>query len=193
MKATTFLLGSLVLLAGCAVAPPDSAGVKSGSGLLQSEGDQDQEPVRAKTEAELETESSVGHAILLYLPNRIFDILDIVRARVRVGPGWSLSARATELLDLNMGAHATVFVGLRGPRHEPRIPWPFGVETMEGLEFSVADSTDEDAPNGPNYGPLEVGLGIQLLVIGADLGVPLMEVVDLVAGLVFLDPMDDDY
>ncbi|MFH0943757.1 MAG: hypothetical protein V2A76_01050 [Planctomycetota bacterium] len=88
-------------------------------------------------------------AILLYLPNRVFDILDIVRARLRVGPGWSFSVRATELLDLNMvGAHATVFVGLRGPGHEPRIPWPFGVETMECLEASLADSTDEHAVPG---------------------------------------------
>jgi len=186
MKVTTLSLGSLLLLAGCAGAPKDGS-------LRPTAGAQEPSPATSESETESETEGSTGRALLLYLPNRVFDILDIVRARVRVGPGWTLSLRATELLDLNMGAHATVFAGLRGPRHEPRIPWPFGVETMEGLEGSLADSTDEQRPDGPSYGPLEIGVGVQVLIVGVDVGVPVMEIVDLALGLVFLDPMDDDF
>lgn len=135
----------------------------------------------------------IGHAVLFWLPNRVFDILDLVRARVRVGPGWTISARATELLDVNMGAHATFFVGLRGPRGYPRIPWPFGLETFSGVEVSVADGTQEDKENAPHYGDAEFGVGFQLLIIGVDIGVDVFEAVDLVVGILFLDPMNDDY
>lgn len=192
MKTTIISLGSLILLVGCAAAPIDATGPLLQDGAVQADGTQEPVPDTSAAEIEPEAESSVGHALLLYLPNRLFDILDLVRARVRLGPGWTLSLRATELLDLNMGAHATAFIGLQGPRHEPVIPWPFGIETMEGMEASLADSTDEEGPNGPGYGPLEFGVGFQALIVGVDVGVPVMEIFDLVTGLFFIDLMDDD-
>jgi hypothetical protein len=60
----------------------------------------------------------------------VFDVLDLVRLRVRVGPGISAGVRVTEIADVTIGAHATVFVGLHGPRGEPQIPWPIGLETL---------------------------------------------------------------
>lgn len=135
----------------------------------------------------------VGHRLLFWLPNRVFDVLDLVRARVRVGPGWTFSVRVTELADVNMGAHRAFFVGLRGPRHEPMIPWPLGLERFEGVEVSVMDMTDSAEDRGPRYGPLEVGLGFQFLVIGADVGVALWEAVDLLAGVFLFDPVGDDF
>jgi len=35
-------------------------------------------------------------SIICYIPNRVFDILDIVRLRLRVGPGISVGVRATK-------------------------------------------------------------------------------------------------
>jgi len=132
------------------------------------------------------------HPILCYIPNRIFDILDIARVRVRVGPGFSIGARVTEALDLFFGAHKTIYLGLRGSRGKPQVPWPAGVECNEGLEFSLADGTAEDV-NKPVTDPLEVGVETQLLVVGVNVSVETLEIVDLLAGFIFLDLRDDDY
>jgi hypothetical protein len=77
----------------------------------------------------------------MYLPNRIFDVLDLVRLRVRVGPGLSAGARAGPAKAF-LGAHASVFVGLPGPRQEPRVPLPVGFESVAGLFF--LDLRDDD-------------------------------------------------
>lgn len=144
-------------------------------------------------QGEPEERHGPGHAILMWLPNRVFDVLDVVRARVRVGPGWTLSARATELIDVNLGAHTTVFAGLRGPRGAPRIPWPFGIENFAGVEVSVLDGTQERNEHAPRYGLAEFGVGFQVLIVGVDVGVDVFEVGDFLVGIVFFDPMDDDY
>lgn len=138
-------------------------------------------------------EHGIGHRLLLWLPNRIFDILDIARARVRVGPGWTISARATELLDVNLGGHATFFVGLPGPRGKPRIPLPFGLETFAGVEVSVVDMTQENDEHAPHYGLAEFGAGFHLLIVGVDIGVDPFEALDFLAGIFLFDPIGDDY
>jgi hypothetical protein len=132
------------------------------------------------------------HPILCYIPNRIFDVLDIVRARVRLGPGLSLGARVTEAADVFLGAHKTAYVGLRGSRGKAQVPWPLGVECNQGLEFSVADGTAED-PDKPVTDPLEVGVEAQVLLVGVNVSVETLEIVDLLAGFIFLDLRDDDY
>jgi hypothetical protein len=134
-----------------------------------------------------------GHRLLLWIPNRLFDVLDVVRLRVRAGPGISASVRATEAADVALGGHATVFAGLPGPRGVRRIPWPVGLETYAGLEVSLADLGTEDDRHGPRYAPLEAGLGAQLGLVGLDVGVDPFDAVDLVAGILFLDPRGDDF
>jgi hypothetical protein len=132
---------------------------------------------------------SAGHVALWYIPNRIFDVLDIVRARLRLGPGLAFGARATELADIYLGTYGTVWAGLPGPRESRTINWPFGLESKTGAELSIADASVE---GGVNYGFLEVGLGGQLLIIGADVGVDVWEALDFVTGLVCIDLVEDD-
>ncbi|MFG0317270.1 MAG: hypothetical protein ACF8XB_08360 [Planctomycetota bacterium JB042] len=169
----------LSALAACAVAPPGEEGSPP--------------PAPAEDSAKSAEGHSALGAILLYLPNRVFDVLDIVRARARIGPGFAISARATELLDVNMGVYKSFFVGLPGPRGEPRIPWPLGIEQLEGMEVSAADDTTEEQEHGPRYGPLEVGAGVQALIVGVDVGVDVYEVLDLVLGFIGVDPVRDDF
>lgn len=184
MTRTVPLLLSLLFAVGCAARPAAPRLALSAPG------------VPAPAWADEDEEDDVGpvgvaHTLLLYLPNRIFDVLDIVRARVRVGPGVAVDVRATELADLFVGSYGTVYVGLPGPRGR-RIPvLPAGFETRTGVEASVADVTAEGAL-GPDYGLAEVGLGLQLFLIGFDVGVDVFEVGDLVLGLFTIDPMDDD-
>lgn len=142
---------------------------------------------------EVHESHSVGHALLLYIPNRIFDLFDIVRLRLRLGPGLAVGARVTELVDFEVGGYATVWAGIHGPRGRPVISWPVGVENYGGFELSFIDLSDEETGSGPHYGPAEIGLGLQALIIGADVGVEPWDALDFLAGLLFFDPNGDDF
>lgn len=152
------------------------------------------EPAWAQDEpaAEDDDEDSLLVGALLYLPNRIFDVLDIVRARVRLGPGFAVGVRATEFADVFVGSYLSVWAGLHGPRGWTGIPWPAGLESRTGVELSVADATI-DGPIGPDYGTAEFGLGGQLGLIGVDLGVDPFEILDFVLGLFTVDLGEDDF
>ena len=130
--------------------------------------------------------------VVMYLPNRVLDVLDIARARVRLGPGFAFGARATEYADVFLGSYATVYVGLPGPRGRTLPRLPVGLESKSGAEVSVADVTLE-AGLGPDYGMAEAGLGFQFALVGVDVGVDPFEILDLIVGLFTFDPMDDDF
>jgi hypothetical protein len=85
-----------------------------------------------------------------------------------------------------------VFVGLPGPRQTPRIPWPVGIESRSGLAARVADATVTSYDSNPRYSPTEAGLGAQVLLAGAEVGVDVAEVFDLALGLVLIDFREDD-
>ena len=63
-----------------------------------------------EVEEEAPHDPSVGHKILFYLPNRVLDLLDVVRARVRIGPGIAVGARATEFVDVFLGSYTSLYV-----------------------------------------------------------------------------------
>lgn len=147
----------------------------------------------AYAEPEEEEESnSVLSEILLYLPNRVFDFTDIFRLRARVGPGFAVGARATELVSIYAGTYATVFAGLPGPRMKTGVPIPIGMESHNGVTVSVADAT-ADGGIGPEYSPSEIGAGFQLAIIGLDFGVDPLELVDFLAGIFLIDMQGDDF
>ena len=144
-----------------------------------------------KTDAgQTEVKASGGkHPIICYLPNRIFDMLDIVRLRLRVGPGISIGARVTKLTNIFVGAHTSIFAGVYGPRGEALIPWPLGVENHAGADVSLLDASKA----GPYIAPLETGLEFQAGIIGISFGICPYEMLDLVTGLFFIDLQKDDY
>ncbi|UCE85271.1 MAG: hypothetical protein JSU66_13100 [Deltaproteobacteria bacterium] len=127
-------------------------------------------------------------SILLYLPNRVFDLTDIVRARVRVAPGVAVQARVTQLVSANVGSYGGVYAGLHGPRGKRRIPWPVGFEAYSGISASVA----KVGTSGPYYGPGEVGAGFQALLFGVDLGVAPLELLDFLTSTIGWDFRNDD-
>jgi hypothetical protein len=153
---------------------------------------QEPQPKPAPDEAKEEPEEGRGFLVgaLLYLPNRLFDVFDLARVRLRIGPGLSAGLRATRVLNLAIGAHETLFLGLPGPRGEAGIPWPLGIENFSGAEISVVNGT---RAGNVFYGLAEIGGGGQLLLLGGEFGIEPWELVDLVVGLVTLDPVGDDY
>ena len=147
-------------------------------------------PIRA-SEREAPEEKSVGHRLLYYIPNRLLDLMDIVRLRGRVGPGLAINVRATDFLSLSVGKYSTAYAGLPGPRRPETWRSPFGVEEWNGIFFMGVDATD-DTEDGPNYAPAEINLGAQVLIIGVDTGFEPVELGDFLAGLILRDPMGDD-
>jgi len=133
-------------------------------------------------------EAGVFKFIVCYIPNRIFDFMDIGRARLRVGPGISVGVRATRPLSAFVGFHSTAFVGLPGPRGKPKLPLPVGFDLRSGAQASVIDVS----AGGPYYGPLEIGGELQLFIVGANVGIGVWEIVDFVTGFVGFDLQDDD-
>lgn len=138
-----------------------------------------------------EESHSVGHKVVMYIPNRILDLIDIVRLRVRFGPGIAVDARVTQLAAVHVGAYDTVYLGLPGPRNRRTPKLPVGFERQSGAPVKVVDSTDNDN-FGPDYGPAEIDLGAQVLIVGVDAGVEPFELLDFVAGLFFIDLRNDD-
>jgi hypothetical protein len=133
-----------------------------------------------------------GHKLLFYLPNRILDVFDLVRLRLRVGPGFAVSARATKPLSIFFGGYASVYAGLPGPRLEPTIKLPVGIENYGGVSISVADGAS-GGPFSPNYSSTEIEAGFQALILGIDVGVDPYEILDLAAGFLFIDLRGDDF
>ena len=134
---------------------------------------------------------SILHKVVMYIPNRALDILDVVRLRVRIGPGVALDVRVTNLAAVFLGAYETVYAGLPGPRNGPTPKLPVGLENQIGAQASIVDVTAEGVA-GPDYGPAEIGLGAQVLLVGFDAGVEPLELLDLVAGIFFIDLRADD-
>jgi len=144
-----------------------------------------------------ETDAAAGrpgivHKLLMYIPNRLLDVFDMVRLRVRLGPGIALGVRATEYADFYAGTYASVYAGLPGPRMRKVPHLPVGIETLTGVEVSVADLS-AGAGLGPDYSPTEVGVGVQALIVGADVGVDPVEILDFVGGFFLWDPRHDDF
>lgn len=189
MKTWLSCVGLALLLGGCATAPARPTFFAT-QDAAQSQSEP-QTQTQSEPAEEPEPDYSFGHKLLWYIPNRISDVLDIVRARIRVGPGLEVGARATELVDFDLGGYATIFVGIPGPRRERVFNWPFGFDNMAGAEISVIDATTHYG-DAPHYGVAEVGLGAQLAIIGFDLGVDVWEAVDFVTGLVTIDLEEDD-
>jgi len=133
-----------------------------------------------------------GDTILLYLPNRLFDLLDIVRLRVRGGPGFAVGVRATEAVDAQVGVYTSVFAGIPGPRARRRINLPVGLENYAGAEISAAAGSSDRGLTGPNYGTLEFGGGFQFGLLGLDVGVDPGELADFVTGFFLIELVEDD-
>ena len=134
----------------------------------------------------------VVRRIVTYVPSRIFDALDMVRLRARVGRGMAVGLRATELADFYLGAYSTVYAGLPGPRGRVRPRLPAGLESRVGVELGAGDATFGGG-TGPSYGSAEVGAGLQVMLLGFDVGVDPFEILDFLGGLVLLDPGGDDF
>ncbi len=168
------LLAGLVLTAVAAFSPASMA--------------QEAEPAPQ----EITEPKGVGHRLLFYLPNRVLDLLDVVRARVRIGPGLAVGVRATEWATVFIGGYTTVYVGLPGPRGRAELPPLYGREVETGARLLITGDTTQ-GENSPRYAPDELGAGAQLGILGADAGVSPAELLDFLGGFLLIDFRNDDF
>jgi hypothetical protein len=132
----------------------------------------------------------IAWVALMYLPNRIFDLTDIVRLQVRAGPGWALGARATRAFPVFLGDYKATWIGLPGPRGRASIPLPVGLESQQGVSFGPALASGSQAPH---YGTGEFGAGVHIYVLGVDAGFDVVELADFFAGFACVDFAHDDF
>lgn len=134
----------------------------------------------------------LGTRLLWYLPNRVVDLVDIVRLRLRLGPGLGANLRVSDYGSVYAGRYHSIYAGLPGPRYPQRVRLPIGREDLRGIVLGGVDATD-DTLYGPRYAPTEVDVGAHLLVVGAEVGLDPVEMADFLAGFFFYDIGDDDY
>ncbi len=149
------------------------------------------QPARAAEDATPRTKTDLAWTIVAYLPNRLFDLCDIVRLHARVGTGFAVGARVTRALPVFVGDFRAVWVGLPGPRGRPVLPLPAGAEGQKGLEVGPAQLGS--GSKAPEYGVGEIGAGVMIYFVGVEVGVDLYEVADFLAGLAVVDFAHDDF
>ncbi|MFO0984668.1 MAG: hypothetical protein U1E76_23580 [Planctomycetota bacterium] len=176
---------ALLLLAGlgaCAAVAPEPMRAPSAS-ARQSPAD----ATRKQGDGEQESASrSTLHVILFYLPNRVLDLFDIARAGVDVGPGVGIDLRATELATAGLMARTSAGVGLQTLRH---LPIKAAAESYTELGPAFVG-----AQLGPSWyhDTWDVRAELHVLLVGAHACINLFEILDLLAGLITLDPRGDD-
>lgn len=122
--------------------------------------------------------------VLLWIPNRILDLLDVFRIDVGMGPSFGAVVRVTKYGEIGYRqmAPASLRVGDFGRQ------MPFLIESSNefGVGPAYVDSSDRKICPG------EIGLGADVLVAGAYGGVCVDEFADFLAGIFFIDLKDDD-
>ena len=124
-------------------------------------------------------------AIALYLPHRVVDFIDIFRVDVGVGPAIGSVLRISKVGQVGYRSFhpGSLRLGLRGR------DWPVFVESHDeyGIGPMFEESPDRNVTDG------EIGVGADLFLAGAYLGISLDEFVDFVLGIFTIDPSGDDF
>lgn len=123
---------------------------------------------------------------LLYLPNRILDVFDLVRFGVDVGPGVGGQLKATDPLQVAAIFRFSAGVGFQGFRHLP-IQLSAEAGAAVGPIAAVAD------PGLVWYqSPTDIRIFAHVLLVGVHVAIDPVEWLDLPAGFILLDPANDD-
>lgn len=121
---------------------------------------------------------------LLFVPNRILDLLDIIRFDVGVGPAVGAVVRVTP--HAQAGARFLMPISLRAGLRGRKMPVFIEHTTEMGAGPLFLSSKDREPS------PAEVGIGADLFIAGAYLGISFDSIVDFFGGFAGFDISDDD-
>lgn len=140
--------------------------------------------VRISVAQEKEEQSDLSK-VLLWVPNRVVDFIEIFRADVGVGPALGAVLRVTDYgkIGARVVTPVSLRVGLFGRN------WPFLIEHSNELGVGplYLESGEREVT------PLEVGAGFDFFLFGAYAGVSFDEAADFLSGIVGEDISDDDW
>ena len=139
-------------------------------------------------DGEEEKEHSALGTVLLYLPNRIIDALDIVRFGVNAGVGFGADATATWVAQAAFISDTSVGIGFQGIRHLP-VCLRMGHKRIAVGPLQSMDLEPLDWP----INPYDIRCEVFVLFVGAHAAVDIEGILDFVAGLFTLDPSEDDF
>jgi len=139
---------------------------------------------RSKESKSSKKDRSFLVSALLYLPNRVLDILDIVRFDVGVGPAIGGVVRVTPYAQA--GARFMMPLSVRAGLRGRKLP----VFIEHTSEVGVGPLYLDSSQRKPT--PLEIGAGVDLFLVGAYLGISVDSIFDAVLGFVGIDISDDD-
>lgn len=127
---------------------------------------------------------STVHNVFMYLPNRLLDLVDIVKADLGIGPSYGGVIRVTrygqigyrqfDSWSLRLGLH-----GRQSPLFLEKVPESGFITNFHG---TVQRRVDE----------FEIGAGADIGIAGAYLSVSPDQLVDFFGGIFGFDPLDDD-
>lgn len=122
--------------------------------------------------------------VLLWVPNRVLDLIDVFRVDAGVGPAVGAVVRVTEYGQLGYRQFAPFSLRVGGFGRK----FPAIIERSNEIGAGPAflQSPDREVCVG------ELGAGLDLFLVGAYGGVCVDELADFVAGLFFIDIKDDD-
>lgn len=158
-------------------------------------------------------ERTTGKKVLLYIPDRLVDLLDCITFDLHLGPGFYFNGHATRAVQAGGGARAIFGVGTYGARSilGSRVHSTAGVsvlmvgaEAQAGALASAAGfRTVSDAhagvyrPTDPFFQSFadywEVGFSYTLGVGGFGMDVHPIQLVDALGGFALWDPARDDW
>jgi len=122
--------------------------------------------------------------VILWIPNRILDFIDVFRVDVGVGPAAGGVVRVTEYGQL--GYRQMMPFSVRVGDFGRQFPAMIEQSNEIGAGPTFLQSRDRSVCSG------EVGLGADLFIVGGYAGICVDELADFLAGLVFIDLKDDD-
>lgn len=129
-------------------------------------------------------ESSWIRDVFLYLPNRFLDLVDVFRVDVGVGASVGGVVRVTKYVQ--GGYRQMAPVSLRVGDFGRTFPVMVESSSEIGLSPAFKQSADRDVCEA------ELGLGLDVLIVGGYGGVCLDELADFIGGIFLIDFKDDD-
>lgn len=141
--------------------------------------------IDAPSISEVPSGPSFLNKALLWIPNRVIDLLDIFHVDIGVGPSFGAVVRATDSgqVGYRVMSPASLRAGLNG-RNLP-------VFVERGMEFGMGPTFVNSF--GRDVCPGELGAGVDLLLVGGYGGVCFDEALDFIVGIFGFDMMDDDW
>ena len=122
--------------------------------------------------------------VLLYIPNRVLDLIDIFRVDVGVGASVGGVVRVTRYVQ--GGYRQMLPVSLRIGDFGRQFPVMVESSNELGLSPAFKQSADRDICDA------EIGLGLDVLLLGGYGGLCLDEVADFIGGIFLVDFKGDD-